>query len=332
MNITKLPSGHYRLRKTIRGKMYSVTLDHKPTKAEAEEILADLTRDRYSATNRRMTFQEAAEGYFSLKSNILSPTTMRAYKSYLKNMDDRFKSLLLEDIDQIAVQQYINDITPNYSSKSVHNIHGFISAVLSVYKPTLKLSTHLPPKARFEAHTPSEMYVDKIVEANKGTKYDIAFRLACYGLRRSEICALTDADLIGDNKLRINKAYIFDGEQWLTRMYNKTYGSTRDIFIDSDLTELIRQTDGKLYKGSPKMLLQRLTSLLDRYEMEHFRFHDLRAFFVSYAHALGIPDVYIMAQGGWSSSYVMQSVYRRALEDKKDEEMAKFADSLFNAD
>ena len=76
------------------------------------------------------------------------------------------------------------------------------------------------------------------------------------------------------------------------------------------------------------MLLQRLDTLLDRYGMEHFRFHDFRAFFVSYAHALGIPDAYIMAQGGWSSPHVMQSVYRRALKEQQAQAMELYAKNM----
>lgn len=327
MTIEKRGS-NYRISKMINGKRYRVTVDHKPTKSEAEEIMREYTKDRYSVSNRRMTFTEAAEGYFSLKSNILSPTTLRAYRSYLKNMPEDFKSLLLDDIDQITIQRYINDITPDYSPKSVHNIHGFLSAVLSIYRPNLKLTTSLPPKVRYEAHTPSNINVEQIAEANRGTRYEIPFRLACYGLRRSEICALETDDLFDGNMLRINKAYIFDGEKWLTRPYNKTYGSTRDIYIDDDLADLIRNTSGKLFKGSPKMLLQRLDSLLERYGIEHFRFHDFRAFFVSYAHALGIPDAYIMAQGGWSSPHVMQSVYRRELKEQQAQAMELYANNL----
>lgn len=41
-NVQKLPSGNYRIRKTYRGKVYSLTVPYKPRKAEAEQLIAEL--------------------------------------------------------------------------------------------------------------------------------------------------------------------------------------------------------------------------------------------------------------------------------------------------
>jgi integrase len=51
----------------------------------------------------------------------------------------------------------------------------------------------------------------------------------------------------------------------------------------------------------------------------HFRFHDLRAYAVSIAHALGVPDAYIQEWGGWKTDHVLKRVYRRAMDDKNKE-------------
>ncbi len=327
MTIEKLPSGNYRISKMIEKKRYRVTVDHKPSKSEAENIINEIAKDRFTLSNKNLTFKEAAEGYFKLKSNVLSPTTTRAYNCYLRNLPEEFTRMQIDKIDPIIIQELINEITPRYSGKSVQNIHGFISAVLGVYRPNLKLHTTLPPKAKFEPCTPSSGIVEQIVEANRGTKYEVPFRLACYGLRRSEICALTVDDLEG-NYININKAYIDDGEKWITRPYNKTYGSTRKAFIDDELAEQISRMDGKIWKYHPNTLRKRLITLLKKFDVPHFRMHDFRAFFVSYAHALGIPDAYIMAQGGWSSPTVMNRVYKRTLEDKQAEAMQEFSKHL----
>lgn len=42
------------------------------------------------------------------------------------------------------------------------------------------------------------------------------------------------------------------------------------------------------------------------------------------SHSLGIPDSYIMASGGWKSDNTLKTVYRHAMDEKK-EEMQKFA-------
>ena len=48
-----------------------------------------------------------------------------------------------------------------------------------------------------------------------------------------------------------------------------------------------------------------------------FRFHDLRHYYVSIAHALGIPDAYVMEMGGWKTDYTMKRVYRATLADRR---------------
>ena len=32
-------------------------------------------------------------------------------------------------------------------------------------------------------------------------------------------------------------------------------------------------------------------------------------------HAIGVPDVYIMQRGGWSSDYTLKNIYRGSMDD-----------------
>ena len=71
-----------------------------------------------------------------------------------------------------------------------------------------------------------------------------------------------------------------------------------------------------------------------RHELtEHIRFHDLRHYYASIAHALGVPDVYIMQQGGWKTDNVMKRVYRDALSDRirpEAEKISSHAEGFFS--
>ena len=40
---------------------------------------------------------------------------------------------------------------------------------------------------------------------------------------------------------------------------------------------------------------------------------------MSILHAIGIPDKYIMARGGWKSNFTMNNVYNHALKEKANE-------------
>ena len=59
-----------------------------------------------------------------------------------------------------------------------------------------------------------------------------------------------------------------------------------------------------------------------------FRFHDLRHYYASIAHALGVPDAYIMKTGGWKSEHVMKRVYREAMDDKMRSESEKMLEHM----
>lgn len=85
------------------------------------------------------------------------------------------------------------------------------------------------------------------------------------------------------------------------------------------------QRDGYLFDGYPNRLNDHLKEIQKRLGLPHFRFHDMRAYFASKAHAIGIPDKYIMANGGWSSDYILKRVYRRTMDDVKNEMNMKYA-------
>lgn len=121
----------------------------------------------------------------------------------------------------------------------MRDYHGFVTAVMGTFYPALRISTTLPQKVKSEPYTPSSEDVKRILEAVKDTDFEVPVTLACYGLRRSEICALTPEDVDGDI-LHINKALVqaADGE-WVIKS-TKTTGSTRDIVIPQELAEKIK--------------------------------------------------------------------------------------------
>lgn len=66
----------------------------------------------------------------------------------------------------------------------------------------------------------------KILEYAEGTKYEMPIILACYGLRRSEICALTLEDINGDT-VSVTKALVQnENREWIVKT-TKTTASIR---------------------------------------------------------------------------------------------------------
>ena len=327
MKIEKLKSGSYRIRKMYRGVTYTVVTDYKPTQKEAIQLLA-AEMDKAMVKKERMTFETAAREYMAVKENVISPSTIRGYSSILRNLPRSFTEKIISDITSIDVQKEINLYSKNHTAKTVKNVNGFISAVLGMFCPNTILNTTLPQKIKSDPYIPSDEDVKKVVEASKGTVYEIPILLAAYGLRRSEICALTMDD-VGSDTITISKAKVMGKDsKWVIKS-TKTTESSRTIYVPEELTNKIRQA-GKIYCGSPGSISRYLAETQDRLGIPRFSLHKLRHYYASMSHSLGIPDQYIMQSGGWKTDNVLKNVYQHAMDDKKIE-MQKFASDYIKA-
>ena len=323
MNITKLKSG-YRVRETKNGKAYSINLDHRPTQKEARELLDDLQKvDPILADRHGMTFCEAYEGFCSAKASILSPSTLKGYRTAFRGLPAWFTQMELTKIDRTHVQKVVNDFSQDHSPKTVKNQYGLISAILHFYD-CRECPVTLPQAHREDVYIPSREDVARLLQVASGSKYEVAIRLGIYGLRRSEILALTIDDLSPDNTLTINKALV-EGIGGKVVKTTKTTNSTRKIKIDPDLADLIRQ-QGCIYDGGTTRLSMAVATFEEAAGLPHFPLHKLRHFFASYMHELGYSDQDIQEAGGWASGHVMKSVYRHALD--KEATMDRMAADL----
>ena len=324
MNIEKRGPNAYRVRETKNGQTYSLTLDHKPTKGEARELLDELQKaDPILADRHGMTFCEAYEGFISAKSSILSPSTVKGYRTAFRGLPAWFTEMELTKIDRTHVQKVVNDFSQDHSPKTVKNQYGLVSAVLHFYGAR-ECPVTLPQAHREDVYIPSREDVARLLQVASGSKYEVAIRLGIYGLRRSEILALTIEDLAEDNTLTINKALV-EGVGGKVVKTTKTTNSTRKIKIDPGLADLIRQ-QGCIYDGGTTRLSMAVATFEEAAGLPHFPLHKLRHFFASYMHELGYSDQDIQEAGGWASGHVMKSVYRHALD--KEATMDRMAADL----
>ena len=310
--IEELPSGSYRVRKTINKQTISIVFDHNPSQLEIMQAITDKSKK----IPTKGSFESCAKSYIASKNNVISPSTIRGYTAILDKLPDDFKRMDVSKVTQIDVQNLINDHAKDHKPKTTRNVHGFISAVLSQYRPDMILHTTLPQKMPSEGYIPTEKDIERILEASKDdTFYHIPFQLGIMGLRRSEICALELSDIEG-NTLSITKALVEDDDNnWVIKQ-TKTTAGTRQLYIPDSLVKEI-QDHGKVYDGYPNSIIKGLHRYQDSLGIPRFRFHDLRHFFASYAHSQGISDADIMASGGWKSDYTMKSVYRHEMKQKE---------------
>ena len=329
--VDQLPSGKYRVRKMINGRRQSLLFDAPPTQRDVLLATNELLNEVPGATLKG-TFLDYAEKYIKAKENILSASTIRGYRATLKGIPSHFTSLPLKDITQYTLTALVNDMVRSVSPKTVYNRHGLIVSVLHEFRPDFVIRTKLPRKAQKDIYTPGDEEVSILFAYLEDSptlkKYWIPLYLASLGLRRSEIGALSIADLSEDDILTINKAKVLGSDnKWVIQNFTKTERSNRKIPVPKELADRIRQ-QGFIYQGDLNSIFCIMTAAQKKLGLPHFGVHRLRSYFASKAHALGLHDSIILKLGGWKSDHIMKGIYRKALQEDLHEESKTFLDHM----
>lgn len=269
----------------------------------------------------RIRVSEAVQKYIDAKDGVLSPATIRGYQSILHNYLDDIGQIELRELTSEDLQRWIQKLSAGRTPKTVRNIYGLISATLDMFMPGSYFRVSLPQNQRKKLYTPSDSDVKRLLQHVHGTELEIAILLAAFGpMRRGEICALTDCDIVG-NTVSVNKGYVLDKDnKWVLKHSPKTDSSNRIIVMPDFVIDWIRGIEGEIIKATPGQISSRFNRAIHFSGLPHFRFHDLRHYCASILHAMNIPDQYIMARGGWATDNVMKRVYFGEISD----EAAKF--------
>ena len=302
--------------KDSTGKVHQKTFTAE-TKREAER-LANEYKDGPQLSD--LTVGEAILKYIESKKAVLSPSTHRSYLSIYKTHFEtsRFGAQKLVSLDNITVQQFISDL--DLSPKTVRNISGLLTAAIQMYRPTARFVITLPARKRPELHTPTTAEVEQLIAAvKKDRELYICVLLCAFGpMRRSEACAIRYDDIDRKtNTITVRRSCVRNNDkEWIYKDTPKTDSSYRAIIYPSEVVNAIGRGFGYVInENSPAALSDRLTRVLKREGLPHFRMHDLRHYSASILHAIGIPDQYIMARGGWKTDNVMKRVYRDTITD-----------------
>ena len=321
----KLPSGNYRCR------VYLGKVDGKdsyksftaPTKKEAERLavnfLDDYSNNKRKKKTKDITFEDALKEYIELKEQVLSPSTIRGYKSLQRNFAEKFphfyKSKLC-DITQEDIQLLISTLAVKNSPKTVRNYHGIISYILG---SEMVIKTTMPQKTIPDLHVPTDDEIKTLIKAVADTELEIPVLLGAFCMmRRGEICGLSLDDLdYKTNTIHIHHSLVIDNDKEWKLKAPKNSTSDRFVNVPDFVMDKIKEK-GYITKYSPDNISSNFSRVLKRNGITHFRFHDLRHYSASIRHALNIPDAYIMAEGGWKSDAILKSVYRHAMKDKNN--------------
>ena len=321
MKAKKLPSGRWRCRvydgtDPAGKKIYkSFTAD---TRKEAELLAAQYSASRKSTASKDRTLADAYARYIEIKKNTLSPATVREYSRAAKADFPELMPMRLSRLTQEAVQSAVNVMSANHSPKSVRNAHGLLSAVLSMFAPEIRLNTRLPQSRKPDLYVPTEQEVENLIRSIRGTELEKAVLLAAFGsLRRSECSALMISDIEG-NIVHVNKAIVLGADKQWTLKQPKSKAGYRDIKMPDFVIERLKPApNGRIVNIMPVTITDYFADVRRKFNLPHFRFHDLRHYQASILHAMGVPDKYIMERGGWSTDSTLKNIYQHTMSDKR---------------
>lgn len=324
----KLKSGSWRVLvfddKVDGKRVYkSFTAD---SKKEAEFAAAEFALNKKRIAKGNLTVSEAFDKYIEIKTPVLSPSTIVGYKkirhSNLQGIMDYRVSQLTNDI----LQKAISNEAKTHSPKTVRNISGLLTAVLSVYLPDFKVRITLPQKVKVERSIPNDKDIKRLIECAKGTPVYVPILLAAFcSLRRSEICGINIKEDLNDNCLHIQRAMVINSDnEWVLKP-PKSFAGDRFVEVPQFVLDELKNWDNK--DLTPNILSKQFTKVKKKANF-NFRFHDLRHYYASICHALGMPDKYIMRSGGWTTSSVLKGTYQHTF-DKQQKEFNNIVFSHF---
>lgn len=325
----KLPSGNWRINLYIgkeNGKRkYKSFTAQTAKEAEFMALEYQLLKKEHSEP-ANMTVGEAMDKYINVKSNVLSPSTIKAYKINRKNSFTNLENLKLSELTQEKIQIQMNELAADHAPKTVRNIHGLLSATLKLYCPYFKINTTLPQKVKTDIMIPTENEVTQVIEYVKGTVMEIPMYLAaCCGLRRSEIMGLKWNCINFKKKtIKIEEAKVKDENNNIVSKGTKETASYRTIRVYPYVIDALKKEKKKakseyVTELTGDAIYCRYIATLNELNIQRYRLHDLRHFVASAMLSLNIPKNYIAAYLGHGSENMIDKVYGHIMKEKKSE-------------
>lgn len=321
MKAKKLPSGKYMCQVQKAGTRKAFT---GKTEAEALRKASNWLADQEYRQEVGITVSEAMRQYIESKRNLLSPSTIAQYERYLDHGLETIKSVPVSLLTSAQVQSAINAEAGKkterggkpLSAKYIKNEYQFLTASVRMVRPefALRITLPKPTKTYRELPTPTE-----VINLVVGTDIELPALLAMWlSLTASEIRGIKVSS-IKDGILTIDETIVQVNGEAVHKSRGKAFDRNRRIRVPDYIMRLIEQTDawkegsGYIEPRSGKAL----SSRFQRVTGGICRFHDLRHLFASVGLALGVPEKYLMEQGGWSTPSTMKSVYQHTFEQER---------------
>lgn len=328
----QLPSGAWFCRVRIDGHDYSITRDRKEL-AEAEAFAIKTKIKEAQKKPDRKTLSAAIDDYIDARRNILSPSTIRGYKTI---QDNRFSSMMNRNIFEVTQDQWqraVNLEAREVSAKTLTNSWRFIASVIAE-STGKRINVRLPQIIPSERPWLTPEQIPVFVDAVKGKNIEIAALLALSSLRRSEIIGLRWSDIdLEKETLTVNGAAVPDeNEKYIYKRETKNKTSRRTVPLIPPLKVALMnapRTGEYVISFHPSSLINMVNRVCKANDLPEVGMHGLRHSFASLAYYLKMPEQVAMEIGGWADIQTMRKIYTHVSE-RSIHDAAQAFTSFFN--
>lgn len=373
-------NGHIRKRTNKNGITYQVVIDKGINKVgkrlrdyytaasskEAKQLLAEkiseFNKGSYIEPSKITVENVCAQWVETYVKPSLAPSTVRGYEvNLIRHIYPYIGNIPVQKLTPLQVQNVYSELKEKgLSPRSIQYVHTTLHEALQyAYKmqmvPRNPVEFVSPPKqVKYKADIYSEEEVIKLLEAAKGTEWEIPMQLAAgLGLRRGEILALkwgdidfkTDSVHVQRNLVCINKQKLFSTP--------KTEAGDRVIsmpdYLANSLQEhrkkqaLQRFSAGKLYQmndlvcckqdGSPYhtgTFSKYFSAFLEEHGLRHIRLHDLRHTNATLMLKYDVPAKVASERLGHANINITLDTYSHVIKEMQTEVADKFEENIFD--
>ena len=316
----------------LRGRLYSAQL---MVDGERVTISADTESEYYAKARAvkeglleikkdptKVPLGKVVDTYINDNSNILSPSTLRAYKTA---RDNRFAKYMDNSVCEINFQQMVNLEAKTVKPKTVANAWRLVTA--SLRHSGLEVpSVNLPKVAKAERPWLDYEQIKTLLKAAEGKDCELGIILGLHGLRRSEVYFISAEDIdTVKGIIHVRGAIVLNADNHPVRKdTNKNATSTRDVHIVIPrLIELVEGKTGQLVTCNLNTLAAQINRLCEANDLPRVGVHGLRHSYISLCFHLGWDALTAMQQGGYSNIQTMNSVYRHLASQDKNADITK---------
>lgn len=325
----QLPSGSWFCRVRINKRSIPITRPtEKEAVAEAMAIKAGIKEAKLNP--KKKTVYQAIDDYIESRQNILSPSTIRGYRSI---QSGRFQQMMPKEIYLITQDQWQRAVDAEsrlISAKTLLNAWRFISSV--IFDTTgQRFTIRLPQVISNERQWLTPTQIPVFVAAIKGKSIEIPALLALSSLRRSEFLNLRWKDVdLANGTLRVNGAAVYDEKGKLVhKKETKNKTSRRTVPIIPPLKEALEKAERRdeyVVTLKPSGIYSYINRICAANGLPKVGIHGLRHSFASLAFHLQMPEKIAMEIGGWANDQTMHKIYTHLAKEDLKKHAQSFTD------